>query len=929
MKSLHAESFLGSWEVPVCNLDLTGSGRQVHHEGVAQLRKSIASNGWLDTRIIACRSGGEEDVFDESKAKTATLRVIDGRHRCTALALNDKESGRTTSVIVEVNRAVDMETERVIAASDVQNVAEAVVKTALCDRIVAHKAALHQQEKCRNSTSKPIAVEEFAGGSCDPRENPKVQAKDLVASATQALKQEGLSALMDVTYLPERPSKHRDLQPSPDGLHFERVTLKALLRPEFAAMPGEEQAAYVYRMASGFKIGNLTEEDFRELDGAAGVIGRVLRSVDALVAQRDWTAGFLDFVRGVMAYEPYSQMISHHLALDEACATYTRSLPDGMLPHKPLTAFLRGRPWQPILLEMGKYKSMEAFPESHIRKEKELREESAAEVAQFNQAVIKRRHASTTKASAAALGPATGRDEVADGMIAVKRLTTSRLLAIDVFCRDSVGDLHVLRPAGIKYMLAFVNFSDLVSLTPGDPTSCTLNESGLQTVLDLLAKNLDNRGTVVLSVPSATQRSDGLADMFKSAGLRTQQLPVTSLYARRQTRERSSSITLIAHKDGERFICNNGDAESDSESASARTPRASTPIHVRPHGDAAVEPCAGRLSSRKPAEGSYISSELTKFFIERFTDRGDGVLTTDAAVDTTVCSTTLHLGRTLVALVPDLCKVGLVRQSLGEWEERSRSEPPRVMVSKDTRPINVPHSNVPRSVADQVASREPLNTPRVISPEQQVAAIAADKMGLEVKPSHRHGVGLFAKEDMAAGDATPMACFGSYVVYESLPEVVSAINKDGAPRHHVAGDVWMLCTGEEKCRPQAALFMVPHQSCLLWYMNSSGSDENDANVVAHVELSVGQLSLGREGRVHAEILDVIGTAFEELLVPSKVLVFRLSKDVKAGDELLHDYYYELVSRDTWLARFSVSVLPVGAHIWYKALDEESVVNECF
>ncbi|CAN0323448.1 unnamed protein product [Ectocarpus sp. 4 AP-2014] len=71
-----------------------------------------------------------------------------------------------------------------------------------------------------------------------------------------------------------------------------------------------------------------------------------------------------------MAYEPYSQITSHHLALDEACATYTRSLPDGMLPHKPWTAFLRSRPWQPIILDMGKYKSMEAFPESHIRKEK-------------------------------------------------------------------------------------------------------------------------------------------------------------------------------------------------------------------------------------------------------------------------------------------------------------------------------------------------------------------------------------------------------------------------------------------------------------------------------------------------------------------------------------------------------------------------------
>ncbi|CAM9916735.1 unnamed protein product [Ectocarpus sp. 8 AP-2014] len=72
--------------------------------------------------------------------------------------------------------------------------------------------------------------------------------------------------------------------------------------------------------------------------------------------------------------------------------------------------------------------------------------------------------------------------------------------------------------------------------------------------------------------------------------------------------------------------------------------------------------------------------------------------------------------------------------------------------------------------------------------------------------------------------------------------------------------------------------MVPHQSCFLWYMNSSGLDGGDANVEAHEQIDVEFLSLGRQGRGGTEIRHVQNPAFEELLVPSKVLVFRLSRD---------------------------------------------------
>lgn len=80
MKSLHDEPLEGRWKVPVCNLDLS-FGRPLRPDGVARIKKSIVSNGCVDTRIIACRLAGDNGVLDEATAKTKTLRVIDGRHR--------------------------------------------------------------------------------------------------------------------------------------------------------------------------------------------------------------------------------------------------------------------------------------------------------------------------------------------------------------------------------------------------------------------------------------------------------------------------------------------------------------------------------------------------------------------------------------------------------------------------------------------------------------------------------------------------------------------------------------------------------------------------------------------------------------------------------------------------------------------------------
>ncbi|CAM9995024.1 unnamed protein product, partial [Ectocarpus fasciculatus] len=883
MKSRVDESFQGRWKVPAGNLDVSSfRGRPLRPDGVARISQSIMSNGWVDTRIIACRVAGDKSVLDEATAKTTTLRVIDGRHRCAALvAINAaKDSGQEICPLVDVHCEVDADTERLIAAS-AQGITEAVVKTTLFDRIDSTKAARSggsHENRCNNPIFGTTLSATYA------------QANPSVANATEALKQEGLDALEDVTVLQGRQDGHRDLNPSPDGLHCERVTLEALLRPEFAAMPGEDQAAYIYRMASGFKVGRLTEDDFRELDGAASATGRVVRSVAALVGRQDWTQEFKDFIRRVTAYEPYSQFISHHHALDEACTIHARSLPDGMLPHTPLNAFLLSRPWQPILQEMKKHEDMKSFPDSLISEEKRLRKVVAAKVEEFNQKINKRQRcysadeasevgqqgkekihkegqrAATTKPSeaagaSAACAPASAANEVAADNEAVRRRLLSRLLRIDVFHPDSVGDLDGLHLAGITYTLAFLNLSGFVSVPAGTSISCSsspLNQR-LQTALDSLSKNLENHGTVLLSVPAETQDTNLLTDMFKKAGLRVEENRILSTHAGSEGSGGQSSITIVAHKDGERFICNPGGRRRDAE-GETHTPRASEPPCVQRHVDAALDPVIGKWSTRAPEEGSLISQALTTFLIKRYTDRFDAVLTTDAAIDTAVCEGALKFERKLVALVPDFGKVDSVRQNVANWEDKHRCGDgvvlrrfqggvtlpinipdsnvprllaPRVWVSRDRRPVNVPHSNVPREVAFEVAWRQPQHAPHVISPEQQVAAMAAKEMGLEIKASNRHGLGLFAKEAMAAGDAMSMDCFGSFVVHDSEEEVVSAINKDGVPRHLVTDRLWGLCTEEEHNRPQAALYMVPHPSCFLWYMNSSGSDPKDANVKAH------------------------------------------------------------------------------------------------
>lgn len=100
--------------------------------------------------------------------------------------------------------------------------------------------------------------------------------------------------------------------------------------------------------------------------------------------------------------------------------------------------------------------------------------------------------------------------------------------------------------------------------------------------------------------------------MIKKAGLRVEGNRVLSTYAGSEGSGGQSSITVVAHKDGKRFICNPGGRRRDGE-GETHTPRASRPPCVQRHVDAALDPEIGKWSCRAPAEGSLISSALTTF----------------------------------------------------------------------------------------------------------------------------------------------------------------------------------------------------------------------------------------------------------------------------------------------------------------------------
>lgn len=100
----------------------------------------------------------------------------------------------------------------------------------------------------------------------------------------------------------------------------------------------------------------------------------------------------------------------------------------------------------------------------------------------------------------------------------------------------------------------------------------------------------------------------------------------------------------------------------------------------------------------------------------RFTDTGDAVLLSAADRDSDISRLVLGLGRTLIGLVPDLSKLQSVTDDLagacenahkeGIWAKMLAAQEPLRMVGTTLLPVNVPPTNLPTTVLDDIASRE-------------------------------------------------------------------------------------------------------------------------------------------------------------------------------------------------------------------------------
>lgn len=99
----------------------------------------------------------------------------------------------------------------------------------------------------------------------------------------------------------------------------------------------------------------------------------------------------------------------------------------------------------------------------------------------------------------------------------------------------------------------------------------------------------------------------------------------------------------------------------------------------------------------------------------------------------------LGLGRTLIGLVPDLSKLQSVTDDLavacdhahkeGIWAKMLAAKEPLRMVGTTLLPVNVPPTNLPTTVLDDIASREGEGG----TAERQVAASMAATKDLEIK----------------------------------------------------------------------------------------------------------------------------------------------------------------------------------------------------
>lgn len=126
LAQLLALSKVGTFSLPIANLQHTAIGRPLHRVGVSSIRTSIEDQGWLDSKMTACLVGptpvGGLEAADV--AEQQQYRILDGNHRLAALLEIEAErkkadpSCEPTFIGVEVHVGMSLEKERIVASSE-------------------------------------------------------------------------------------------------------------------------------------------------------------------------------------------------------------------------------------------------------------------------------------------------------------------------------------------------------------------------------------------------------------------------------------------------------------------------------------------------------------------------------------------------------------------------------------------------------------------------------------------------------------------------------------------------------------------------------------------------------------------------------------------------------------------------------------------
>lgn len=124
-------------------------------------------------------------------------------------------------------------------------------------------------------------------------------------------------------------------------------------------------------------------------------------------------------------------------------------------------------------------------------------------------------------------------------------------------------------------------------------------------------------------------------------------------------------------------------------------------------------------------------------------------------------------------------------------------------------------------------------------------------------------------------DFVGIPLMGSFEIYDDVvADVRAPMAADGIPRYSVVegAKFQKILESYEVSREGAKLFLRPDPACVLYYMNSSYPDVERAN------MSKENVFSGKKGSEKALLLNA-----------DEGVVFKLSRDVKKGEELLFPY----------------------------------------